>query len=289
VRIDRSDLADRPGDVHTPHHARSAPDGADAADINRGNAVSDDRPPDSFSVVTDSALRTERTAAYRADVDAVYRQYANDHGDTRADRLERETVTPEVRCIEAEAPEPRKVGPDDSVKAKGRLAEATDPKKGDVSEPPDGAASVVQGRSATADHDSYTRGRALRGDRSGECSVAPHAPAIVHDYYLPQGYTSSPALKRDPYHPDSVASRSRANQELYAATSRDRAAALGYTTRIPAQKVHFDSHDQEVFTNGRNYISPDVDSHNVTNGWKMFNRRGVRIGTYDSELNYVKE
>jgi len=90
-------------------------------------------------------------------------------------------------------------------------------------------------------------------------------------------------------HPDSVAARSAANQELYAATSRDRAAALGYATRIPAQKAPFDSRGQEVFTNGKSYITRDVDGHNVTNGWKMFSRRGARIGTYDSELNYVKE
>jgi len=44
-----------------------------------------------------------------------------------------------------------------------------------------------------------------------------------------------------------------------------------------------------VFTNGKSYITRDVDGHNVTNGWKMFSRRGARIGTYDSELNYVKE
>ena len=119
--------------------------------------------------------------------------------------------------------------------------------------------------------------------------VGPRTPTLVPDYDLPEGYTPSPALKRDPYHPDSVAVRSAGNQELYAATSRDRADALGYTTRIPAQKAPFDSHGQEVFTNGKNYITPDVDGHNVTDGWKMFSRRGARIGTYDSELNYVKE
>lgn len=111
----------------------------------------------------------------------------------------------------------------------------------------------------------------------------------AEDPELPEGYTSSPALKGDPYHADSVAARSGANRELYAATSRDRAEALGYTTRIPAQKAPFNSHGQEVFTNGKNYITPDVDGHNTTDGWKMFSRRGVRIGTYDSELNYFKE
>ncbi len=115
------------------------------------------------------------------------------------------------------------------------------------------------------------------------------APDADHDGDLPKGYKSAPALKGDPYHPDSVAARSAANRELYAATSRDQAAILGYTTRISAQKAPFDSHGQEVFTNGKNYITPDVDGHNVSNGWKMFNRRGARIGTYDAELNYVKE
>ncbi|WP_213202165.1 toxin C-terminal domain-containing protein [Erwinia rhapontici] len=63
---------------------------------------------------------------------------------------------------------------------------------------------------------------------------------------------------------------------------------LGYGQRIPPQKAPFNSHDQPVFSNGKNYITPDVDSHNVTNGWKMFDRKGDRIGTYDGELNKVK-
>lgn len=289
MRIDRSEIGDRPGGAHTPGPTRLAPEGPDAADIARGDEVSGDRSPDTFHIVTDSGLRAELTAAYRAGVHAAFGLDANDHGHTRVERLERETVTPAVRCVEAEAQESRKVVMGDSVKARGRLVEPPYPKKADVPQAPKGAASIAQGGSASADHDGYTRSRTIRGDQSGECNVVQRAPGIVRDYDLPQGYTASPALKRDPYHPDSVASRSKASQELYAATSRDRAAALGYTTRIPAQKVPFDSHNQEVFTNGKNYISPDVDGHNVTNGWKMFNRRGVRIGTYDSELNYVKE
>jgi hypothetical protein len=193
-------------------------------------------------------LRTERTD-YPANVAAVYRQYAIDHGHARVEKLENEPATPSMRRIEAEDPEPQMVGLDDRPKDRGRMVETAEPKEG----------------------------------KEGE------APQTSNDCELPEGYTSSPALKRDPYHPDSVAARSAGNQELYAATSRDRAAALGYTTRIPAQKSPFDSHGQEVFTNGKSYITPDVDGHNFTNGWKMFSRRGARIGTYDSELNYVKE
>ncbi|MGW1717508.1 polymorphic toxin-type HINT domain-containing protein [Streptomyces sp. NPDC002156] len=121
--------------------------------------------------------------------------------------------------------------------------------------------------------------------------LAGQTPVLVHnsDCDLPEGYTSSPALKGDPYHPDSVAARSAQNRELYAGTVGDRAGALGYRTRIPAQKAPFNSHGQVVFSNGKNYITPDVDGHNVSGGWKMFNRKGQRIGTYDPDLNYLKE
>ncbi|WP_266510094.1 polymorphic toxin-type HINT domain-containing protein [Streptomyces uncialis] len=121
--------------------------------------------------------------------------------------------------------------------------------------------------------------------------LAGATPVLVHNSNcdLPEGYTSSPALKGDPYHPDSVAARSKQNGELYAGTVGDRAGALGYRTRIPAQKAPFNSHGQVVFSNGKNYITPDVDGHNVSDGWKMFNRKGQRIGTYDPDLNYLKE
>jgi len=64
----------------------------------------------------------------------------------------------------------------------------------------------------------------------------------------------------------------------------NRASALGYARRLPPQPF---SHGQDVFHNGTSYISQDIDGHNVANGWKMFNRRGVRLGTYDSQLNRI--
>lgn len=67
------------------------------------------------------------------------------------------------------------------------------------------------------------------------------------------------------------------------------AKALGYTKRIPPQKAPFNSHGQDVFFNGKRYITRDVTEHNVSNGWKMFSKNGRRIGTYDSKLNYVKK
>ncbi|MGX3067153.1 hemagglutinin repeat-containing protein [Ursidibacter arcticus] len=64
---------------------------------------------------------------------------------------------------------------------------------------------------------------------------------------------------------------------------------LGYKQRIPPQKAPFNSHGQPVYWNGKNYITPDIDSHNVSDGWKMFDRKGNRLGTYDKDLNRIKD
>ncbi|OOF45253.1 hypothetical protein BKK52_12740 [Rodentibacter trehalosifermentans] len=64
---------------------------------------------------------------------------------------------------------------------------------------------------------------------------------------------------------------------------------LGYKQRIPPQKAPFNSHGQDVYWNGKNYITPDVDGHNVSEGWKLFDRKGQRLGTYDKDLNRVKD
>ncbi len=105
-----------------------------------------------------------------------------------------------------------------------------------------------------------------------------------------------PVLRGDPYHPDEVAARQQdmrqklqtrhgenfeLNPPFDAASVANK---LGYAQRIPPQRAPFNSHGQPVFTNGRRYITPDIDQHNVTNGWKMFDRRGTRIGTYSPDL-----
>ena len=43
---------------------------------------------------------------------------------------------------------------------------------------------------------------------------------------------------------------------------------LGYDRRISADKVPFNSHGQPAFFNGKDYITPDVDGHNLSYGWK---------------------
>ncbi|WP_277761824.1 hemagglutinin repeat-containing protein [Pseudomonas sp. A34-9] len=70
---------------------------------------------------------------------------------------------------------------------------------------------------------------------------------------------------------------------------KEAAARLGFDRRIPPQKAPFDSHGQPVFFDGKKYITPDVDGHNVTGGWKVFDKKGRRVGTYDKDLNWVKD
>ena len=61
---------------------------------------------------------------------------------------------------------------------------------------------------------------------------------------------------------------------------------LGFSKRIPPQKVPFNSHGQPAFQNGKKFITPDVDGHNGGT-WKMFDAKGNRLGTYDSNLNRI--
>lgn len=93
MRIDRSDPADGPDDAHIARHVRSAADDLDAAGKDKGNAVHRDGSPESSPPQPDSTLRTERTMAYRAVVDAAYRRYAIDRTDTQVGIPEHETAT----------------------------------------------------------------------------------------------------------------------------------------------------------------------------------------------------
>ncbi len=70
---------------------------------------------------------------------------------------------------------------------------------------------------------------------------------------------------------------------------QETAGKLGFDRRIPAPKAPFNSHGRPVFFDGKTYITPDIDSHNITNGWKMFDRKGKRMGTYDSDLTRIKD
>jgi hypothetical protein len=119
-------------------------------------------------------LRAERAAAYRAKVDAVYQQYAIDHGDARVEELECETVTLGMRRIEAEDPEADRTGLDDRLKVEGRVAKADDLEKvetpqvpgGDVPDDPRNYSNPKTGR-FDASWSAYDRAIAAAREHSG--------------------------------------------------------------------------------------------------------------------------
>ncbi|MDF7679442.1 S-type pyocin domain-containing protein [Enterobacteriaceae bacterium ESL0689] len=78
------------------------------------------------------------------------------------------------------------------------------------------------------------------------------------------------------------------NSVLKGKYAEEAARKLGYDRRISADKVPFNSHGQPAFFNGKDYITPDVDGHNVSYGWKKISKKGVRLGTYDKDLNRIK-
>ena len=68
-------------------------------------------------------IRVERALGYRGEVEAVYRAYAIDQGCARVERIERETVTPAMRRIEAEDPERHLAGLEHRLKERYRIEE----------------------------------------------------------------------------------------------------------------------------------------------------------------------
>jgi hypothetical protein len=124
VRIDRANLADESCDAHMGRRAQSAPDDPDAAGKDQGNAVRSDGLPDSSTASLNSALRIERAAAYRAAVDAAYRQHDIDHGCARGQEPGRETVTSEMPRIQAEDPERHLAGVEKRLKGIDQPVEA---------------------------------------------------------------------------------------------------------------------------------------------------------------------
>lgn len=97
----------------------------------------------------------------------------------------------------------------------------------------------------------------------------------------------SPALAESPWHPSEVEiRRAQWRQKFRKEELRQAAKALGYDQRIAPQKAPFNSHGQEIYSNGEAYITADADSH-VGGTWKKFDRKGRRLGTYDHEMNRI--
>lgn len=157
MRIDRSDLADEPGEAHMACRARPTPDDPAATGRNQSNAGGSDSPPGSSAVHPDSALRIERAEAYRNAVDAAYRQDTIGHGRARAEKPECETITPAMRRIETEALERHVVGLKNHSNERDRPTEAAELESFQVSDATTAAARVGP---APGEHASRVRERA---------------------------------------------------------------------------------------------------------------------------------
>jgi hypothetical protein len=70
-------------------------------------------------------------------------------------------------------------------------------------------------------------------------------------------------------------------QRLTNKEAKEAAKKLGYDKE--AGDAPFNSHGNKVFTNGDKYITADRDGHSGGT-WKMFDKSGNRIGTYNADL-----
>lgn len=87
MRIDWLGPAGGPGDACEIRPASSAADDPRAVGRNRDAPAGSDDPSCSRACTLEPVLRVERAAAYRAKVDAVYRQHAVTRSDTQAEGL----------------------------------------------------------------------------------------------------------------------------------------------------------------------------------------------------------
>ena len=119
MRIDRADHGDeRPVAAEVPK--THGVDAAHDADPVRGAATEGGGIGHGGDA---SADRVARSLEYRADVDAVDRACAIDQGCARVRETEEKTVTPAMRCVEADDPDRHLAGLEHRLKGEDRLAE----------------------------------------------------------------------------------------------------------------------------------------------------------------------
>jgi hypothetical protein len=116
VRTDRPDDGDPvPDRTSTPHRA-DAPTPTDTPEPRQAR-------PQPAPDTVDAAARTERSLEHRAQVDATYRAHTIDQAYERLHEIERDTVTPAMRRIEAEDPDRHLAGLDHRLKERYRIEE----------------------------------------------------------------------------------------------------------------------------------------------------------------------
>ena len=118
---------------------------------------------------------------------------------------------------------------------------------------------------------------------------AKKAPSIIPQH-KPSNDTPTPPGNPNPKKPDKQNKEERAKQiqdrrRWTNKEARERAKELGKGFEEKKDKPL--GIKDIAFTDGKKWISPDIDGHNG-GVWKEFNLRGDRIGTLDKNLNRIK-
>lgn len=166
MRIDQPDPMDEPGDDHEAAHDRVA-DAPDATGKGQDETASVGGFAESIPILSDSALRVELAKAYRARVDAVFRQCDIDHGHGRAREPEREVVISASHRIEVEVRQRCLTGPEDHPKEEVRLAGSVD-----------GGAPLARDGQVSANRGGWTRDQAVSTSGSREFRVVAASDAV---------------------------------------------------------------------------------------------------------------
>ncbi|UPT75518.1 MAG: toxin C-terminal domain-containing protein [Elusimicrobiota bacterium] len=139
------------------------------------------------------------------------------------------------------------------------------------------SAPAPQGQGAAKASGPMVAAAAERGQRDLDSEAAKHAMSEWH---------STPGEPNEPPDDDEKELERPSSVRMTAKEAEKAAKELGYDKKIPAHKAPFNSHGRPVFQSGNKYITPDADGHNG-GVWKMFNRAGQRLGTYDKNLVWI--
>jgi hypothetical protein len=95
------------------------------------------------------------------------------------------------------------------------------------------------------------------------------------------GEAVDPILKK-------VAERALFRSELVGPRIAEEAAKQGFDKVVKSARIKGGTHGQKVFTDGKRFLTKDTDGHSF-GVWKLFDRKGNRLGTYDQYLKQIAD
>lgn len=147
---------------------------------------------------------------------------------------------------------------------------------------------------AAVDEDVETEWDVIWQDETGTASVENGDPELVWfvvwgAYWAYTAYTTYDDVKNGDYVSAAIGVTpigKIGKAGKFFKTTKD---ATKAATNLGYKKINdypFDSHGQAVYKKGNKYITPDADGH-IGGAWKMFDKKGNRLGTYDENLNRI--